>query len=277
MTSRNITDYRTALNKHQQFLRKFRLFPEKSRKAIWAQLLQLPLNHHHFIELTKPYPLLPEHTVDKQVAFIVSAFTRLYPDLGNQWLPGLIYPFVRLFKEDAIAAFEVSLSFLLNWFRPLFQNYPNSSKTVMNFFSRHLKKLEKKMNSFDYPLSAIVQPLLLVALTDILNKQDTLEIYDYLAAHPYSPELFLCIAVTIVSKVEDKLCALASVEDIALCLRKEKKINIADIIKEAAALAKREEEELSQMYEQVAFPLSTQRYPACEFIKKVQKPTNKKL
>ena len=43
------------------------------------------------------------------------------------------------------------------------------------------------MNSFDYPLSAIIQPLLLVALTDVLNKEDTLEVYDYLVAHPFSP------------------------------------------------------------------------------------------
>jgi hypothetical protein len=141
MNERTITEYKAALKKHQNFLQKFKLFPDKSRKAIYAQCLQLPLNHNHFIELTKPYPLLPEHTVDKQVAFIVSAFSRLYPDLGNQWLPGLIHPFVRLFKEDAIAAFEMSLTFLLNWFRPIFGDYPNSSKDIMNFFSRHLPKL----------------------------------------------------------------------------------------------------------------------------------------
>lgn len=66
------------------------------------------------------------------------------------------------------------MTFILNWFRPIFEDYPNSSKNIMNFFSAHLKKLEKKVNSFDYPLSAIIQPLLIVALTDILNKQQTL-------------------------------------------------------------------------------------------------------
>ena len=89
-------------------------------------------------------------------------------------------------------------------------------------------------------MSAIIQPLLLVAMTDILNKQDTLEVYDYLAAHPFSPELYLCIAVTVVSKVEEKLCGLSSIEDIALCLRKEKKLNIQEIIREAIVLAKKE-------------------------------------
>jgi hypothetical protein len=54
------------------------------------------------------------------VAFIVASLTKLYPDLNVQWLPGMLYPFVTLFREDAIAAFEICLTFLLNWLRPIF-------------------------------------------------------------------------------------------------------------------------------------------------------------
>lgn len=122
----------------------------------------------------------------------------------------------------------------------MFEDYPNSSKSIMGFFSRYLSKLEKKVNSFDYPLSAIIQPLLLVGLTDILNKEETLQVYDYLVAHPFSPELYLCVAVTIVSQVEDKLCNLSSIDDVALCLRKEKKLDIQEVLKEAVELYRRE-------------------------------------
>jgi hypothetical protein len=103
--------------------------------------MQLPLNYDHFIELTKPYPLLTEHSLDMRISFIVSALQRLYPDLGIQWLPGLIHPFVKLFREDAIASFEISLTVLINWCQPLFSNYPNPSKPVMDLFARRLKKL----------------------------------------------------------------------------------------------------------------------------------------
>lgn len=175
MTSENtLTTYSNLLIKHQIFLMKFNTFPTATRKAIYLQLLQLPLNHSHFIELTKPYPVLPEHTIDKQVAFIVSAFTRLYPDLNNQWLPGLIHPFAMLFKEDAIVCFELSLTMLLNWLLPVFNDHPNPSKLIMAFCSKHLRKLETKVNSLDYPLSAILNPSLLVVLTDILTKQQSL-------------------------------------------------------------------------------------------------------
>ena len=93
-----MANYEATANKHRQFLAKFGAFPDKTRKGIYAQLLRLPLNHQHFGELTKPYPLLPQHTTDKRVAFTVSAIGRLYPDLKNQWLPGLVHPFVVLFR-----------------------------------------------------------------------------------------------------------------------------------------------------------------------------------
>lgn len=156
----------------------------------------------------------------------MASLTRLYPDLAVQWLPGMIYPFVMLFKEDAIAAFEISLSFVVNWLRPIFEDYPNSSKKIMGFMGKRLRKLEKRVNALDYPLSALIQPLLLVSLTDILNKQHTLQVFDYLAAHPFSPELYLCIVAVILSKMEDRLCALESVEEMALVLRKEKNLNM---------------------------------------------------
>lgn len=50
-----------------------------------------------------------------------------------------------------------------------------------------------------------------------------------------------------------------------------------DIIKESVSLSKTDGEELSKIYSKVIFPLSTERYPVCEFIRKVEKPTNKKL
>ena len=89
--------YAQEVRKHREFLSKFSIFPQKTRKVIYATLLALPLNHSHFIELTKPFKPLPEHTTNKQTSFIVNALTKLYPSLGNQWLPGLIYPFVKLF------------------------------------------------------------------------------------------------------------------------------------------------------------------------------------
>lgn len=65
--------------------------------------------------------------------------------------------------------------------------------------------------------------------------------FDYLAAHPFTPELYLCIVSVILGKMEDKLCSLSSVEEIALVLRKEKNLDIKAVIGEASELALQEE------------------------------------
>jgi len=36
MNERNIANYKAALAKHQNFIKKFGVFPEKSRKAIYV-------------------------------------------------------------------------------------------------------------------------------------------------------------------------------------------------------------------------------------------------
>jgi hypothetical protein len=199
MSSLNTEKYALELRKHKDFLSKFKVFPTKTRKVIYLSLMALPLNHSHFLELTKPFKELPEHTTNKQTAFIVNALVKLYPSLGTQWLPGIIYPFVKLFQEDCIMCFESSLSFLMNWCQPIFENYPNPSKKVIDFARKYLPKLEKKVTGSNYTLGAILNPMILVCLTDVLNKDDSLQVLDFLISNPYSPEYFICVAVAIVA------------------------------------------------------------------------------
>ena len=90
----------------------------------------------------------------------------------------------------------------------------------MTWFSSHLGKLEQKVNLLDYPLSAILHPSLLVSLTDVLNKEDWLEVFDYLLSHPYSPWLYVCILLEMIKMVEGSLLKSTSVEKIAVALRK---------------------------------------------------------
>lgn len=48
MKATSDTEYNQLQTKHQTFLGKFQVFPEKTRKSIYQQLLLLPLNHRHF-------------------------------------------------------------------------------------------------------------------------------------------------------------------------------------------------------------------------------------
>ena len=108
----------------------------------------------------------------------------------------------------------------------------------MGFFSRQLPDLERRVNSLDYPLSAVLEPLLLVVLTDILNKEQTLKVFDFLVSRPFSPELFLCVTAAIVGSIEGQLCKIGSIEDIACALRREKNLDMGYIFEAASRMAK---------------------------------------
>ncbi len=83
--------------------------------------------------------------------------------------------------------FESSLTFLMNWYQPMFENYPNPSKKVVEFSKKYLPNLDKKVTASNYSLAAILNPMILVCLTDVLNKEDSLQIMDFLVTNPYSP------------------------------------------------------------------------------------------
>jgi hypothetical protein len=91
---------------------------------------------------------------------------------------------------------------------------------VIDFARKYLPNLEKKVTGSNYTLGAILNPMILVCLTDVLNKEDSLQVLDFLISNPYSPEYFICVAVAIVAMFEEQLCKMKSVEEISVALRK---------------------------------------------------------
>ena len=171
----------------------------------------LPNNYGHLQELTKSYLVLPEHGFNRQVALVTDALARLFPELKNQWLPSMIFPFVKLFQEDYTFSFECSLAFLLNWLEPVLYDFPNANKDVMEIFELCLPNLKQKIESLDYPLSSLINPMFVVSLTDVLNKKNWLEIFDFLVTNPFEPWHYISVAITIVYLIEEKLEKLFSV------------------------------------------------------------------
>lgn len=237
----------------------------------------LPNNYGHLQELTKPYPVLPEHGFNKQVAIISDALGRLYPELRNQWVPSMIHPFVKLFQEDFTFSFECSLAFLLNWLKPVLLDFPNANKEVMDIFEECLPALKRKIESLDYPLGSLVNPMFVVSLTDVLNRKDWLEICDFLAINPFEPWHYISVAIAIVSLVEDRLEKLFSVEDMSLTLRKEKNIPMQLVIKNAKELSSKYKDRFLFIYKDSAFPVQEGRYPVVKFFRAPIRKSNAKL
>ena len=189
-------------DKLKKYLAALKRFPEESRKAILISALQLPMNYKHLTQLCQPPFPLVEHTTDKDTCTLVSTIIKLDSSLNTQWLPGIVYPFAKLFKKDLLAQFEIALTFLCNWAICWFRDYPTPPVEVTDFMARQLPQLDSLVRSFGYSFSSLVWPMFLVNFSDVLNKQDWLQLFDYLLIHPSRPWLLLCCIVALLQSLQ---------------------------------------------------------------------------
>lgn len=55
----------------------------------------------------------------------------------------------------------------------------------MEVFEICLPNLKRKIESLDYPLSSLINPMFVVTLTDVFNRKDWLEICDFWVTNPF--------------------------------------------------------------------------------------------
>lgn len=163
---------------------------------------------------------LVEHTIDKDTCTLVATIIKLNPSLNIQWLPGIVYPFAKLFKKDLLAQFEIALTFIYNWAVNWFRDYPTPPKDVIDFMSQQLPELHNKVICFGYPFSSFIWPMFLVLFTDVLNKDDWLQLFDYVFINPNSPEILLCCIVALLKSLDKHLLKANSLEEMHRILRK---------------------------------------------------------
>lgn len=81
----------------------------------------------------------------------------------------------------------------------------------MEIFELEMPRLNEKINSLDYPMSAVINPMFVATLTDVLNRQDWLQIFDHLVTHSFEPGLYIAVGLAIVKSVENNLLKLTSI------------------------------------------------------------------
>ncbi|KAI9105257.1 hypothetical protein DFS34DRAFT_598702 [Phlyctochytrium arcticum] len=119
------------------FLMYYYKYPEKYRSLIWRFLLRVPENHDSYeallkqgvhpstVEFRRRFPI-KSGRVTRSMERVLSALAYWSPIFENlDYLPALIFPFVRVFLGDLFGAFEVIVTVLLNWCQKWWEYYPN--------------------------------------------------------------------------------------------------------------------------------------------------------
>ena len=115
-------DFKTAalqFDKLENILKRFQEYPNKYRVLIWRYLLSLPLNrddfetfikqdpHYAYTDLYERFEVKSSRLYNKLVR-ILSALSHWCPLFAEvTYLPELVFPFVKLIKNDDLVLFEV--------------------------------------------------------------------------------------------------------------------------------------------------------------------------
>ena len=173
-------------DKWLQIVEEFGSFPKKYRPHIWTRLLKLPRNFSLFNSLmtrsdaselnwSPPLTMLYPDTDINLLAVLqttLSCLCEWCPSLKSVTiLPCLILPWVRLFEENPLICFEVSVVFLLNWFRPWLETLPASPPAIINaveeLLSHHDLPLWVHLNNLSLTPDFVLQPIFSTCLAKV--------------------------------------------------------------------------------------------------------------
>lgn len=184
---------------------------------IWKTILKLPLNESAFKVLLKrgchscvenygkQFPLSDQkqlHQLQKIVsclAFWSNVFS--YSD----FLPSFVFPFVKLFKNDALACFESVATILYNHCQLWFEFAPvEHSHNYLALIDNLLAAMEPKLMDFyrenDISSEIYAIPLMETAFSEVLDSQQWTHLWDHIVSNDADFLVFCFVAFNITQK-----------------------------------------------------------------------------
>lgn len=185
-------------------------YPRKYRVLVWRFLLRLPKNedafmvlvkkgkHPSFAQLREQYPLKDERMF-RRLHRILSALANWCPAFGEiSYLPAVVYPFIKIFRENDLAAFEASMSVMLHWCKDYLFNLPHPPASILTTLRQEVERREPQLHSHFVMHNVGVDiygwSLLQTVFTEVVNEDEWMCLWDHLFTYSDTPQL-LVVAV----------------------------------------------------------------------------------
>ena len=123
-------------------------FPDDLRLIMWRYLLHLPMNEQQYTLLASQqlHPAVRQlssslpikySSISTRLSRLLSALMYWHPPLAEcDWLPALVFPFLRLFERDSLITFEVVATIIVNWCQEWLNFIPNPPITILSRIER---------------------------------------------------------------------------------------------------------------------------------------------
>ncbi|GAA50723.1 WD repeat-containing protein 67, partial [Clonorchis sinensis] len=193
----------------RSLLREFGRFPDKYRTFIWRSVLQLPSNTQAFDALVKKgihpaFATIPPCFRSRQkksigvLQKVCSALAFWSPMFGEtDWLLMMAYPFVRLFENNNLRAFEVVATVLNNWCELWFRDFPNPPANILCIVDCLVKHFDPELHSHFTKCHVTTEmyawPLFQTVLSELFTQEEWLQLWDTIICYPPG-FLIACVA-----------------------------------------------------------------------------------
>ncbi|RLN88163.1 hypothetical protein BBJ28_00019056, partial [Nothophytophthora sp. Chile5] len=222
------------------------VYPKKYRVLVWRFLLRLPKNeeafrslvakgkHPAFVGLKTQYPLQNDR-IFRRLHRVLSAITYWCPAFGEvSYLPAVVYPFIKIFRENDLAAFEASISVMLHWCGSFLVSLPYPPVFVLSALEKELERRDAQL--YDHFLQYGVTPeafawsLLKTIFTEVLSEDEWLCLWDHLLTYPDTPELLFVAVLAYLAYFRTALLAASDRFSIEQFFHQQNAINVQKFV-----------------------------------------------
>ncbi|KAH8308757.1 hypothetical protein KR059_001324 [Drosophila kikkawai] len=197
-------------------LKEYGCYPEKYRFLIWTSLMDLPCNGSQFQALLKlGSPLVLRNQAKKlkirndaqrrSVIKIWGCLAQWCKVLAHaEFMPHLIYPFVKQLPKNGLVSFEVLATLILNHFQLWFEFHPLPPANYLAMCENLLQHLDEGLCKF-YKAQEVLPkdyawPLLSSAFAEVLEEQQWLVLWDNIVSEPPWFPIFLVVAYNLLNR-----------------------------------------------------------------------------
>ncbi|CAH0480482.1 unnamed protein product [Peronospora belbahrii] len=221
-------------------------YPKKYRVLVWRFLLRLPKNeeaflslvakgkHPVFVRLNDQY-LLQDGRTFRRLHRILSAMVYWCPAFGNVGcLPAIVYPFVKIFRENDLAAFETSVSIMLHWCGEFLVSLPYPPVFAMHAIEIELARQDAKLydhfTQYQVASETYAWSLLETIFTEVLSEDEWMCLWDHLFTMSDTPQLLFVAVLAYLSYFRTALLAVCDRYSIEQFFHQQNSINIQKFI-----------------------------------------------
>ncbi|XP_077384166.1 TBC1 domain family member 31 isoform X2 [Festucalex cinctus] len=225
-------------------------YPAKYRTFVWRSLLCLPENYTAYSSLTdkgphsayqaihQKYPIKSEK-LQRGLQRVLSALSHWASIFGEaEYLPLLVFPFVKLFQNNALLCFEVVATVLVNWCQHWFEYFPNPPLNILNMaenlLAHHDKELLQHMVDCGITSQLYVWPLLETLFSEVLTRDEWLRLFDNVFSN--HPSFLLITCVSYLTRCREPLLLCAQKQDFEYFFHHRNNLDMEALIKDAYQL-----------------------------------------